>query len=173
MRLSSSAVLFGVIALLTPWNAQAQASYEDGSWGVVPQDGGRTCIVVLNSEDRKRAFHFLIDGEQNAASVGILDDFLPNPRYNTASTMITVDFGLHFVRRLEFKRHFDGSLNYMAAELPSADLDAILEALRSGKGGVNLSFENGEIWRIPPPKREEAASAIAKCWIEALRGPQA
>jgi hypothetical protein len=87
--------------------------------------------------------------------------------------MITVDFGLHFVRRLEFKRHFDGSLNYMAAELPSADLDSILEALRSGKGGVNLSFENGEIWRIPPPKREEAASAIAKCWIEALRGPQA
>ena len=173
MRRFPSAVLFGVIALLTPWNAWAQALYEDGSWGVVPQDGGKTCIVVLNSEDRKHAFHVLIDGEQNAASVGILDHFLPNARYNTASTTITVDFGLQFVRRLEFKRRFDGSLNYLAADLPSEDLDPILDALRSGKGGVNLSFENGEIWRIPPPKREEAASAIAKCWMEALRGPQA
>lgn len=173
MRFFSSAVVFGVIALLTPSSAWSQASYEDGSWGVVPQDGGRTCIVVLNSEDRKHAFHFLIDGEQNAASVGILDPFLPSPQHNTASTNITLDFGLQFVRELEFKRRFDGSLNYMSAELASEDLDSILEALRSGKGGVHLSFENGEIWRIPPPKRAEAASAIAKCWTEALRGPQA
>jgi len=173
MRFFSSAALFGAIAVLTPSSAWSQASYEDGSWGVVPQDGGRTCIVVLNSEDRKHAFHVLIDGEQNAASVGILDNFLPSPQDNTASTTITVDFGLQFVRQLELKRRFDGALNYLAAELPLEDLDSIFEALRSGKGGVSLSFENGEIWRIPPPKRAEAASAIAQCWTQALRGPHA
>ena len=173
MRLLSFAALFGAIALLTPSNAGAQALYEDESWGVVPQDGGRTCIVVLNSPDRKHAFHFLVDGEQNAASVGILDQFLPSPRYNTGSTTITVEFPLQFTLQLEFRRQFDGSLNYLAAELPSENLDSIFEALRSGKGGVNLSFENGEIRRIPAPKREDAASAIAKCWTEALHGPQA
>ena len=170
MRLFTSTALFAVIALLTQSNAWAQPLYEDGSWGVVPQDSGRTCIVVLNSEDKKHAFHFLIDGEQNAATVGILDHFLPDPRYATASTMITLNFGPRFARRLEFKRRFDGSLNYLAAELPSEDLASILKVLRSGKAGVSLSFENGETWRIPPPKREEAASAIAQCWTEALRG---
>jgi hypothetical protein len=172
MRFFSFRILFAAIVLLPPSNAWAQPLYEDGSWGVVPQDDGRTCIVVLNSEDKKHAFHFLIDGEQNAASVGILDYFLPNPGYYTTSTTITVDLGIQFVRRLEFKPRFDGSLNYMAAELPSKDLDSILEALRSGKRGANLSFENGDIWRIPPPKREEAASAIAQCWTEALRRPR-
>jgi hypothetical protein len=171
MRLFSSTALLAVIALLTPSNAWAEPLYEDGSWGVVPQDSGKTCIVVLNSEDKKHAFHFLIDGEQNSATVGILDHFLPDSRYGAASTMITLDF--QFARRLEFKRRFDGSLNYLAAELPPEDLGSILEALRSGKGGVSLSFENGEMWRIPPPKRDAAASAIARCWIEALRGVRA
>jgi hypothetical protein len=84
--------------------------------------------------------------------------------------MITVDLGPQFARRLEFKRHFDGSLNYLAADLAPDDLDSILAALQSGKRGVSLSFENGEMWRIPPPKRQEAASAIAQCWNEALSG---
>jgi hypothetical protein len=128
---------------------------------------------VLNSEDRRHAFHFLIDGEKNAATVGILDDFLPDPSYITASTMITVDLGPQFARRLKFKRHFDGALNYLAADLALDDLDSILAALRSVTHGVSLSFENGEMWRIPAPKRQEAASAIAQCWKEALSGIRA
>jgi hypothetical protein len=170
MKLFSFKALIAVIALLAPQNAWAQPLYEDGTWGVVPQDGGRTCVVVLNSQDKKHAFHFLIDGEQNAATVGILDNFLPDARYGTASTMVTLNFGSKFARRFEFKRRFDGALHYLAAELRADDLEPILEILRSGRAGVSLSFENGETWRIPPPKREEAGSAIARCWSEALRG---
>ena len=121
MRLFLSTVAFAVAALLTQSHAWAQPSYEDGSWGVIPQDGGRTCVIVLNSEDKRHAFHFLIDGEQNTATVGILDDFLPDLRYGTASTMITLDLGPQFGRQLEFKRRFDGSLNYLAAELSRED----------------------------------------------------
>jgi hypothetical protein len=165
-----SAILFALIAMLTATNAWAYPSYEDGTWGVVPQDRGRTCFVVLNSEDKKHAFHFLIDGEKNVATVGILDHFLPDPRNSAASMMITLDLGPEFARRLHLKRRFDGSLNYLAAELQPEDLDPILDALRSRKAGVLLSFESGETWRIPPPKHDEAASAIDKCWTEALRG---
>jgi hypothetical protein len=171
MRLVSS-VLLVITALLTPLDASSQAVYEDGSWGVVAQDGGKTCIVVLNSEGKQHALHFLVDGEQQVASIGILDHFLPEPQYDTAAMTITIGFGDQFALQLEFKRRFDGSLYYLAAELPSEHLNSVLEALRSGNG-VNLSFENGDIWRIPPPKREDAASAIAKCWTEALHGPQA
>jgi hypothetical protein len=127
-------------------------------------------VIVLNSEDKRHALHFLIDGEQNVAIVGILDHFLPDPSYMTASTTITVDMGPEFVRRLEFKRQFDGALNYLTADLPPQELDSILLALRSGTRGVVLSFENGEMWRIPPPERNEAAAAIAQCWNEALMG---
>ena len=159
-----------LIALLTAAPAWAYPSYKDGSWGVVSQDGGRICVVVVNSEDKKHAFHFLIDGEKNVASIGILDGFLPDLRGGGASLRITLDFGPEFVRRLELKRRFDGSLHYMAAELALEDLDSILVALRARRAGVMLAFENGETWRIPPPKREEAASAIDDCWTEALRG---
>lgn len=165
-----SAILFAVIAMLTATSAWAYPSYEDGTWGVVPQDSGRTCVVVVNSEDKKHAFHFLIDGENNVATVGILDHFLPGLRNSAASMMITLDLGPDFARRLHLKRRFDGSLNYLAAELPPEDLDPILDALRSRKAGVRLYFENGETWRIPPPKHDEAASAIDKCWTDALRG---
>jgi hypothetical protein len=61
------------IALLIASGASARPLYKDGNWGVVPQNDGRTCVVVLNSDDRRHAFHFLIDGEQNTATVGIWD----------------------------------------------------------------------------------------------------
>ena len=173
MRLILRTALPALATLFIVSVAWAEPLYRDGSWGVVPQDAGRTCVVVLNSEDRRHAFHFVIDGAQNAASVGILDDYLPDPAYMTASTTIGVDLGPEFARKLEFKRRFDGAVNYLAADLPQEDLDSILDALRSGTRGVSLSFENGETWRIPPPKSAEAASAITQCWNEALRGVQA
>lgn len=159
--------------MLTAASAWAHPSYEDGSWGVVPQDSGRTCIVVVNSEDKEHAFHFLIDGKQNIATIGILDHFLPDLRVGTASTMITLDLGPAFTRRLELKRRFDGSTNYLAAELRPEDLGSILIALRSPRSVVILSFESGETWRLPPPKRPEAVRAIDQCWTEALRGTHA
>ena len=171
MRLTVHSALSGILALIIPSDAWAEPLYRDGSWGVVPQDGGSTCVVVLNSEDRRKAFHFIIDGQQKAASVGILDRFFPDLAPITASTMVIMDLGPQFTRPMKFKRHFDGSLGYLSADLAVEDLDSILEALRSVTRGVSLSFENGETWLIPPPKsEEEAASAIAKCWNEARRG---
>ena len=168
-----SAASFVFVVMLTAGSAWAYPLYRDGSWGVVPQDRGRTCVVVVNSVDKRHAFHFLIDGEQNSATIGILDQFLPDLGRDTVSTMITVDFGPEFARRLEFKRRFDGTLDYLAAELPPEDLGSILNAIRARRSDVTLSFENGEMWRIPPPKQQEAASAIDQCWTEALRGIQA
>jgi len=168
-----SAASFVFAVLLTAGSAWAYPLYRDGSWGVVPQDRGRTCVVVVNSVDKRHAFHFLIDGEQNSATIGILDQFLPDLGHDTVSTMITVDFGPEFARRLEFKRRFDGTLDYLAAELPPEALSSILNAIRARRSEVTLSFENGEMWRIPPPKQQEAASAIDQCWTEALRGIQA
>jgi hypothetical protein len=170
MRIVLHTVLSAIAAFIVAGDARAEPLYRDGSWGVVPQDAGRTCVVVLSSEDRRHAFHFLIDGAQNAASVGILDDFLPDFSNRTAATMITVDLGPQFARRLEFTRRSDGMVNYIAADLPRQELDSVLDALRSGKRGVSLSFENGEEWRIPPPKSDEAASAIAQCSSDALKG---
>ena len=171
MRLYLLRSLLASIAMLTAAEGWAYPAYKDGSWGVVSQDGGRTCIVVANNEDKSHAFHVLIDGMKNTATIGILDRFLPDLQDNVASTVITLNFGPGFMRRLEFKRHFDGSLDYLAAELPLDDLDSMLIALRSRiTGGVILSFENGETWRMPPPKSNEAATIIERCWNEALRG---
>jgi hypothetical protein len=156
-----------LIALLIGADVWASPSYKDANWGVVPQENGNACVVVLNSADRMHAFHFLVDGVDKVATVGILDSFLPS-RLATASTTITVDLGPMFTRQLEFKRHSDGLVGYIAADLSRDDLTSILAALQTTRD-VSLSFDNGDVWRIPPPGKE-AASAISECWNAALTG---
>jgi hypothetical protein len=158
---------FSAIALLMACDAWALPSYKDDSWGVVPQDNGQACVVVLNSEDRLHAFHFAVDGPDQAATIGILDDYVPE-RLSVSATKITVDLGPSFVRQLEFKHHSSGSMGYLAADLSRDDLKSILTAFQSDSR-VSLSFANGEVWRIPGPK-QEATAAIAQCWDEALSG---
>ena len=155
------------MALLIGSEAWASPSYKDANWGVVPQDNGRACVVVLNSEDRMHAFHFLVDGTEKAATIGILDSYLPDG-LSSASTMIKVDLGPLFTRELEFKRPSDGSPGSLAADISRDDLRSILAALQTTRA-VSLSFDNGEVWRIPPPK-QGAAAAISQCWNEALTG---
>jgi hypothetical protein len=86
-------------AFLAGAQAWASPSYKDANWGVVPQDNGSVCVVVLNSEDRTHAFHFVVDGGEREATVGILDSFLPS-RLSVASTTITVDLGPLFKRQM-------------------------------------------------------------------------
>jgi hypothetical protein len=155
-------------ALMIASGAWAAPLYKDKNWGVVRQDGGKVCIVVLNSDSRRNAFHFLIDGEQNTASVGILDEFLPDTMNAEGSTVATLDVGPAFSRTLEFRRQFDGAANYLSASLAPHEFDSIFAALVAGHRGVNLSFENGDTWRIPSPERKEAAAAITECRNGAL-----
>jgi len=165
-------ILFCIAAAATVFlmgaHAWALPSYKDANWGVVPQDHGNACIVVMNSEDKMHAFHFVVDGQTNAVTVGILDSFAPD-RLSAGSPKITVDFGPLFVRQLQFEHRSQGSVGFLAADLSHDDLKNILAALQSGLSGVSLSFADGEVWRIPGPK-QEAASAIARCWNEALGG---
>ena len=154
------------IALFVASNALALPSYKDANIGVVPQDNGRVCIVVLNSSDRTHAFHFVVDGEKKVVTVGILDRFLPN-RSSATSMVINIDLGPLFARRFVFKRHSDGMLSYLGAELSADDVKSTLAALQSDLPGVTITFDNGETWRIPPPK-QAAASAVTQCWNEAL-----
>lgn len=155
-------------ALVTAPDAWGRPLYKDDNWGVIPQDGGKICVVVLNSNDRKHAFHILIDGARKQAFVGILDEFLPGGMYVNASAKISMHLGVKLVLQLQFKRQFDGALSYLAAPLAPGDLDPVLAALRAADGSVSLAFENGDIWRIPPPGRQEAGSAITQCWRGAL-----
>ena len=155
------------MTLLIGSEAWASPSYKDSNWGVVPQDNGRGCVVVLNSEDRTHAFHFLVDGDEKSGTIGILDSYLPE-HVSLASTMVTVDLGPLFTRQLEFKRHADATAGSLAADLSRDDLRSILAALQTTRG-VSLSFDNGEVWRIPPPQ-QAAASAISRCWKDALTG---
>ena len=159
-----------VAALVATSGAWAAPLYKDKNWGVVRQDGGKICIVVLNSDSRRSAFHFLIDGGRNAGSIGILDEFVPETMSANGSMMATLDLGPNFARALEFRRQFDGAVNYLTASLDPSELDSIFAALQAGDRGVNLTFENGDTWRIPPPERKEAAAAITECWGEALSG---
>ncbi len=167
----------GLLRVVAPTAALVMASaawaaplYKDKNWGVVRQDGGRICIVVLSSDSRRNAFHFLIDGERKAGSIGILDEFVPDTMDAKGSMMATLDLGPNFARALEFRRQFDGAVNYLTASLAPSELDSIFAALQAGDRGVNLTFENGDTWRIPPPERKEAAAAITRCWNEALSG---
>jgi len=163
-------VVVSTAALAVASGAWAAPLYKDKNWGVVRQDGGRICIVVLNSDSRRNAFHFLIDGGRNAASVGILDEFVPGTMDAKGTMTATLDLGPRFAHALEFRRQFDGAVNYLTASLAPGELDSIFAALRAGDRGVNLTFENGDTWRIPPPERKEAAAAITQCWHEALSG---
>ena len=166
-RVVFGATLSALALLLLGAGAWASPSYKDANWGVVPQENGSACVVVLNSEDKIHAFHFLIDGVDKTASVGILDSFLPNG-VSTAAATITVDLGPLFTRQLEFVHHSEGLVGYLAADLSRDDLTSILAALQTTRG-VSLSFDGGEVWRIPPPAKE-AASAISQCWKQALTG---
>ena len=162
-------VVVPAAALVMASGAWAAPLYKDKNWGVVRQDGG-ICIVVLNSDSRRSAFHFLIDGGRNAGSIGILDEFVPETMSANGSMMATLDLGPKFARALEFRRQFDGAVNYLTAPLAPSELDSIFAALQAGDRGVNLTFENGDTWRIPPPERKEAAAAITECWNGALSG---
>lgn len=155
-------------ALVMASGAWAVPLYKDKNWGVVRQDDGRICIVVLNSDSRRNAFHFLIDGGRNAGSIGILDEFVPDTMNARGSLMATLDLGPRFARALEFRRQFDGAVNYLTAILAPNELASIFAALQAGNRGVSLTFENGDTWRIPPPERKEAVAAITRCWNEAL-----
>lgn len=163
LGLAVSSALF-----LAAVSASASPSYKDESWGVVPQDNGNACVVVLNSEDRMHAFHFAVDGASKRATLGILDSFVPE-RLSAPSPKITVDFGPLFVRQLQFEHRSDGEVGYLAANLSEDDLKTILAALENGIRDVTVSFANGEVWRIPGPK-QAATAAIAQCWTDALTG---
>ena len=163
-------VVASTAALVMASGAWAAPLYKDKNWGVVRQDGGSVCIVVLNSDSRRNAFHFLIDGNRHAGSIGILDEFVPDAMGAKDSMSATLDLGPRFARTLEFTRQFDGAANYLTASLAPSELDTIRTALEAGDRGVNLTLENGDMWRIPPPERKEAAAAIARCWNGALSG---
>jgi hypothetical protein len=142
--------------------------YKDANWGVVQQNGGRTCIVVLNTDDRQHAFHFLIDGENRKAQLGILQEFLPDRRYiRIASVQISVALGSGFVSKLEFRPITEGSSKYLAAILTRSDLDRMLSALEEA-AGVSVTFSGGEIWQIRAPESDEATAAIDHCWKKAV-----
>jgi tetratricopeptide (TPR) repeat protein len=146
-------------------------SYKDGVWGVVPQNGGKLCMIVLNSDDQKRAFHFLISGSLNVARIEILEKFLPERRYlTTSNTSVTVDLGPQFARRLDFAPKSGGTLRYITATLEPDNLSNVLAALQQTRG-VSLAFENGVKWQFRAPRNLAAASpAITQCWEEASRG---
>ena len=169
----ATAVILSIIGLLIAFGARAEESsvlYKDGNWGVVQQNNSRTCIIVLNTDDRRHAFHFLIDGEEKAARVGILQEFLPDTQYLTASkTMVFVDLGLGFARRLAFRPGSDGISNYIAAELSRDDLDRVLSTLEATHG-VSISFSNGAEWHVRPPDQKAAKPAIDQCWNRAVNG---
>ena len=162
--------MVAAVVLMMASAAWAAPLYKDKNWGVIRQEDGKTCIVVLNSDSRRNAFHFLIDGGQNTASIGILDEFLPDSVSANGSTMAILDLGPKFSRTLEFRRQFDGAVNYLTASLAPSELDSSFAALLAENPGVNLTFENGDTWHIPPPERKEAAAAIDQCWNGALSG---
>ena len=137
-----------VAAVFVVSDALALPSYKDGNWGVVPQDHGGACVVVLNSEDRMHAFHFAVDGVAKVATVGILDTFVPD-RVSASAPKITIDLGPLFRRQLKFEHRSEGSQGYLAADLSQDDLKTVLAALQSGLSGVSLSFANGEVGTFP------------------------
>jgi len=169
----SAAVGLATGALLIGFAAMADDSlvtYKDTNWGVVRQNNGRTCIVVLNTDDRRHAFHFLIDGESKTAQLGILGEYLPDRGYQPiAKVLISVDAGPGFVQQLEFGPACEGRKNDVAALLKRNDLDRIRHALEM-TSGVTVSFSAGDTWQIRAPRTGEAAIAIDRCWKDAVIG---
>jgi len=166
-RVALSIAAFGV---LSAWGARADDStvmYKDANWGVVQQNNGRTCIVVLNTDDRRHAFHFVIDGDGKSAQLGILQEFIPDERYLVSKKIpISVEVGPGFVQQMDFKPGIEGNSRYISAILTRNDLDRILSALEETPA-VSVSFSTGETWQIRAPEHN-AAIAIDHCWKKAV-----
>ena len=144
----------------------------------------QSAVVVLNSDSRRNAFHFLIDGEHKSASVGILDEFLPDTVNTKGSTVATLDLGPAFSRTLEFRRQFDGAVNYLAATLAPNELDPVFTALVAehrgaggkewsaraprrpafvgGRAGAHFETRNGRVWIDGEAWRTKAPAIIAR-----------
>ena len=168
-----AALLFGLLIAPGVSAQESDVLYKDSHWGVVRQDKGRTCIIVLNTSDRQHAFHFLVDGVQRTAAVGILRGFLPDLSYLRASeTSGYLDLGPRFARELTFKPASDGTLEYIAATLEWRDLGLVASALE-GSHGVTMSFTESATWRIPAPERQMSSPAIDDCLKAAVSGSEA
>ena len=164
------AICLAAWVVLSAWSARAGESivmYKDKNWGVVQQNNGRTCIVVLNTDDRRHAFHFLIDGENRIAQLGILQEFLPDsPSPAPAKVRISLELGSDFVQQFDFEPESQNGSKLIAAVLTRRDLDRILTALEETPT-VNVSFANGESWHVHGPEKS-AAPAIDRCWKTAV-----
>jgi hypothetical protein len=164
------ALCFAAFGVLSAWGARADDStvmHKDANWGIVQQNHGRTCIVVLNTDDRRHAFHFVIDGDSKTAQLGILQEFLPDERFLVSTkTRISVAVGPDFVQQMEFRPGIEGKSKYISAILTRNDLDRILSALEETPE-VSVAFSSGEIWQIPAPEHN-AAIAIDHCWKKAV-----
>ena len=159
---------WSILCTCSAWAGDSVVLYKDANWGVVQQNNGHTCIVVLNTDDRRHAFHLLIDGENKIAQLGILEEFLSD-RWAPAiaKLQISVEFGPGFVQQFDFEPGHEQGSKYIAAVLTRHDLDRILSALEE-MPRVNVSFPMGETWQIRAPKKN-AAMAIDRCGKTAVR----
>ena len=143
--------------------------YKDSNWGIVEQNGGKTCIVVLNTDDRRHAFHFLVDGELGLAGIGILRDFLPGPGYLTAKkTVAYLDLGPTFAHEFAFTPRFDTMPMSIEADIPWRDLGGMLRAFED-MHGATLTFAGGTSWDVKAPERQSAREAMDRCWNGAAK----
>ena len=78
------------------------------------------------------------------------------------TSLVLIGLGAGFTRHLEF--HGEDWLAFAEpADLAERDLDGLLLALQPSSGEKTVTFENGTIWRFPPPKSGDLAVKVTEC----------
>ena len=171
------------IALVTvaaPCPAGAQFTspellYQDPNWQLTTfhDQHDRTCLVAAREQavagPPTGIFMIYVANMASLKAQIIRIELMGPPREYIASghsTTVVIDLGPAFRRSLHFQP-LHGMFPTIATELAAEDLDIVRVALQPSGREFGVRFNNGVVWRYPPPMNGDLAAKAAACWQKA------
>ncbi len=176
-------ILKFAIALITataPCPAGAQFTppevlYQDPNWQLTTfhDQRDRTCLVAAREQavaGPPTGIFMIYVARMASLKVQLIRiELLGPPREYLASgrsTIVAIDLGPAFRRRLHFQP-LSSMFPTIVTELAAENLDTIRTALQPSGREFSVRFDNGVVWRYPPPRNGDLAAKAAACWQKA------
>ena len=172
------AIALVTVAAPCPAGAQftsPEVLYQDPNWQLTTSYDrrDRTCLVAAREQavagPPTGIFMIYVANMASFKVQVIRIELMGPPREYLASghsTTVVIDLGPAFRRSLRFQP-LHSMFPTIVTELAAEDLDIIRVALQPPDREFSVRFNNGVVWRYPPPRTGDLAAKAAACWQKA------